>query len=155
MNTDVYRDAMARLDAGAAEEGRRLLEDALQKTPGDVTLMHGLALALDMLGERPRARELLEAAHALAPSEPGPACDLAMSLLERGEDALAEQVLEPVLAVHPDHPRANLYAAMALAKTDPTHARTLVSTVLGSPDPELRQEAQALDRLLAGHEPSV
>ena len=153
MKTNLYRDGMARLEAGDVKEGRRLLEEALRAGPEDAEVMHGLALALDQLGERDRALELLESAHARAPSEPGPACGLAMALLERGEDARAEQVLEPVLAVHPDHPRANLYAAMALAKTDPTHARTLLSTV--REDPELRREAQALDLVLSQHEPSV
>lgn len=153
MKTELYRDGMARLEAGDVEEGRRLLEEALRAAPEDAEVMHGLALALDQSGERERALELLESAHARAPAEPGPACSLAMALLERGEDARAEQVLEPVLAVHPDHPRANLYTAMALAKTDPTHARTLLSTV--REDPELRREAQALDQLLSGHEPSV
>lgn len=153
MKTDLYRDGMARLDAGDVEEGRQLLEEALRAGPGDAQVMHGLALALDMAGERERALELLESAHAREPSEPEVACSLAMALLERGEDARAEQVIEPVLAVHPDHPRANLCAAMALAKTDPTHARTLLSTVQGSP--ELRREAQALDQVLSKHEPSV
>jgi Flp pilus assembly protein TadD len=154
VGTDLYRDGMARLEAGDVEEGRRLLEEALHKAPGDVKVMHGLALALDLAGERARALELLEFAHARAPSEPGPACDLAMSLLERGEDARAEQVLAPVLAAHPGHPRANLYMAMALAKTDAARARAHVAKVLKDEDPELRQEAEALDRVLAGDAPS-
>lgn len=155
MGMDLYRDGMARLEAGDVEEGRRLLEEALHKTPGDVKVMHGLALALDLAGERTRAVELLEFAHARAPSEPEPACELAMSLLERGEDARAEQVLAPVLAAHPGHPRANLYQAMALAKTDPARARAHVAKVLGDSDPVLRQEAEALDRVLAEHAPST
>jgi len=155
VGTDLYRDGMARLEAGDVKEGRRLLEEALHKAPGDVKAMHGLALALDVLGERTRALELLEFAHARAPSEPEPACALAMSLLERGEDARAEQVLAPVLDAHPGHPRANLYRAMALAKTDPARARTHVAKVLRDSDPELRREAEALDQVLAEHAPSV
>ncbi len=155
MGTDLYRDGMARLEAGDVKEGRRLLEEALLKAPGDVKAMHGLALALDLAGERTRALELLEFAHARAPSEPEPACDLAMSLLERGEDARAEQVLAPGLAAHPGHPRANLYLGMALAKTDPARARTHVAKVPRDADPELRREAEALDRVLAEHAPSV
>lgn len=137
------------------EEGRRLLEEALREAPGDVRAMHGLALALDLAGERDRALELLEFAHARAPSEPGPACDLTMSLLERGEDARAEQVLAPVLNAHPGHPRANLYAAMALAKTDPARARAHVAKVPRDSDPELRREAEALDQVLAEQAPST
>ncbi len=155
METDLYRDGMARLEAGDGEEGRRLLEEALRKAPGDVRVMHGLALALDLTGERARALELLELAHARAPSEPGPACDLAMALLERGEDTRAEQVLAPVLSTHPDHPRANLYEAMALAKTDPARARAHVAKVPRDSDPELWREAEALDRVLAEHAPST
>jgi Flp pilus assembly protein TadD len=146
---------MARLEAGDVEEARRLLEEALHKAPGDVKAMHGLALALDLAGERARALELLEFAHARAPSEPGPACDLAMLLLERGEDARAEQVLAPVLHAHSGHPRANLYQAMALAKTDLARARAHVTKVLGDPDPELRREAEALERVLAEHASST
>ncbi len=155
MGTDLYRDGMARLEAGDVEEGRRLLEQALHEAPGDVKVMHGLALALDLSGERARAVELLEFAHARAPSEPGPACDLAMSLLERGEDARAAQVLAPVLDAHPAHPRANLYQAMALAKTDPARARAHVAKVPRDADEELRREAEALDRVLAEHAPST
>ena len=150
METDLYRDGMARLEAGDVEEGRRLLEEALRKAPGDVKVMHGLALALDLAGERPRALELLELAHTRAPSEPGPACDLAMALLERGEDTRAEQVLAPVLSTHPEHPRANLYQAMALAKTDAARARAHVAKVLHDSDPELRRQAEALDQVLKG-----
>ncbi len=130
MGADLYRDGMARLEAGDVGEGRRLLEEALLLAPGDARVMHGLALALDLAGERSRALELLEHANARAPSEPGPACDLAMSLLEQEEDARAEQVLAPVLAAHPDHPRANLYQAMALAKTAPDRARGHVAKAL-------------------------
>ena len=155
METDLYRDGMARLEAGDVEEGRRLLEEALREAPGDVRAMHGLALALDLAGERDRALELLEFAHARAPSEPAPACDLAMSLLERGEDARAEQVLAPVLGAHPSHARANLYVAMALAKTNPARARAHVAKVPRDADPELRREAEALDRVLAEHAPST
>jgi Flp pilus assembly protein TadD len=150
VETDLYRDGMARLEAGDVEQGRRLLEEALRKAPGDARVMHGLALALDLAGERTRALELLELAHTRAPSEPEPACDLAMALLERGEDTRAEQVLAPVLSAHPDHPRANLYQAMALAKTDPARARTHVAKVTRDSDPELRRQAEALDQVLRG-----
>ncbi|WP_309893917.1 tetratricopeptide repeat protein [Archangium sp.] len=152
METDLYRDGMARLEAGDVEQGRRLLEEALRKAPGDVKVMHGLALALDLAGERTRALELLELAHTRAPSEPGPACDLAMALLERGEDTRAEQVLAPVLSTHADHPRANLYQSMALAKTDAARARAHVVKVLRDSDPELRRQAEALDQVLKGED---
>ena len=73
-----------------------------------------------------------------------------MALLEREEDARAEQVLAPVLAAHPDHPRANLYMAMALAKTDADRARGHVAKARQAPDPEAREQAAALERVLAG-----
>src|SRR3954452_2248202 len=107
---------MARLEWGEVEEARRLLEAALREEPESVELMHGLARALDLAGERSRAVELLERAHAAAPTEPEPACDLAMLYLELEQEAGAERVLAPVLQAHPEHPRANLHMAMALAK---------------------------------------
>ncbi|XSE95812.1 hypothetical protein VZL07_36405 [Pseudomyxococcus flavus] len=152
MGTDLYRDGMARLDAGDVAEGRRLLEEALRKSPGDVAVMHGLSRALDLAGERARSVELLEHAHARAPSEPGPALDLAMALLEREEDARAVQVISPVLQAHPEDTRANLYMAMALAKTDAVKARVHAAKAMKDPDPEVKQQAQALDGVLAAHQ---
>ncbi|WP_353619984.1 tetratricopeptide repeat protein [Comamonas sp. JC664] len=111
--------------------------------------MHGLSRALDLAGDRARSVELLEHAHAKAPSEPGPARDLAMALLEREEDARAVQVLTPVLQAHPDDSRANLYMAMALAKSDAAQARIHTAKALADPDPELKMQAQALDGVLA------
>lgn len=150
MKTDLYRDGMAHLERGEVEEGRRLLEEAWAAAPDSVEVMHGLARALDLAGERPRAMELLERAHALAPTEPGPACDLAMLSLELGRDTRAEQILAPVLAAHPEHPRANLHMAMALAKAAPLRARGYAAKALHATDPELRQQAQALHRALLG-----
>ncbi|WP_224248199.1 tetratricopeptide repeat protein [Hyalangium gracile] len=148
MKTDVYRDAMARLEQGDVTEARRLLEEAWRESPDSVEVMHGLALALDMAGERTRARELLERAHARAPTEPDPACDLAMLFLEHEQDTRAEWVLAPALEAHPWHPRLNLFMAMALAKKDTERARGYASNVLQDTDPELRQQAEALLRVL-------
>ncbi|MFP2912720.1 hypothetical protein ACLESD_48475, partial [Pyxidicoccus sp. 3LFB2] len=56
MGTDVYRDGMARLAAGDVGEGRRLLEEALVISPGDVEVMHGAgARAGPRGGARPGA----------------------------------------------------------------------------------------------------
>jgi Tfp pilus assembly protein PilF len=141
---------MARLERGEVEEARGLLEAALRDAPESVEVMHGLARAWDLSGDRTRALELLERAHALAPAAPGPACDLAMLYLEREQDAQAERVLAPVLAAHPEHPRANLHMAMALAKTEPVRARGCAAKALRDTDPETRQQAEALQRVLAG-----
>ncbi|QRN98510.1 tetratricopeptide repeat protein [Archangium violaceum] len=143
-----YQDGMARLEAGDVEEGRRLLEAALRASPGSVEVMHGLARALDLAGERGQARALLERAHAQAPGEPGPACDLAMLYLEEEEGTRAERVLAPVLAAHPEHPRANLCMAMALAKAQPERARGHVVKALQETEPEGRRQAEALRRVL-------
>ncbi|WP_043713449.1 tetratricopeptide repeat protein [Corallococcus macrosporus] len=151
VGTDLYRDGMARLDAGDVAEGRRLLEEALRKSPGDVTVMHGLSRALDLAGERARSVELLEHANARAPAEPGPAHDLAMALLEREEDARAVQVLTPVLQAHPDDTRGHLFMAMALAKTDAAQARVHTAKALMDPNPDVKLQAQALDGVLAEH----
>ncbi len=153
MTMDLYRDGMARLEAGDVKEGRRLLEEALKKTPGSAEVLHGLARAVDLEGNRGRALELLERAHALAPAEPEPAVDLAMTLMEWGEDGRAERVLAPALAAWPDHPRANLHMAMALAKTDPARARGHARKALTAPDPDVRQQAEMLERILAEHTP--
>ncbi|QSQ25565.1 tetratricopeptide repeat protein [Pyxidicoccus parkwayensis] len=149
MGADLYREGLERLEAGDVEEGRRLLEAALRASPGDVAVMHGLARALDLAGERARAEELLELAHARAPDAPEPACDLAMFLLERGEEARAEQVLVPVLSALPSHPRANLHLALALAKTAPERARAHAAKARQGDEPEVREQAVALERVLA------
>jgi Tfp pilus assembly protein PilF len=148
---DLYRDGMARLEAGDAEEARRLLEEALRKTPDSVEVMHGLARALDLAGNRGRALELLERAHARAPAAPEPAVDLAMTLLEWGEDTRAARVLTPALTAWPEHTRANLHMAMALAKTDPARARDHARKALVDPDPDVRQQAELLESVLAEH----
>ncbi|NVJ04198.1 tetratricopeptide repeat protein [Myxococcus sp. AM001] len=152
VGTDLYRDGMARLDAGDVAEARRLLEEALRKSPGDVAVMHGLSRVLDQAGERARSVELLEHAHARAPSEPGPAHDLAMALLEREEDARAVQVLTPVLEAHPEDTRAHLFMAMALAKSDAARARVHTAKALTDPNPDVKLQAKALDDVLAEHQ---
>jgi Tfp pilus assembly protein PilF len=139
---------MALLEQGEVAEGRRLLEAAWAAEPDSVEVMRGLARALDLAGERSRSLDLLERAHAQAPTEPGPACDLAMLYLEHQKDIQAEQILTPVLAAHPDHPRANLHMAMALAKTAPQRARAHAEKALEDTDPERRQQAEALHRML-------
>jgi Tfp pilus assembly protein PilF len=148
VKTDLYQEGMARLERGEVEEGRRLLEEALRTAPESVEVLHGLARALDLAGERARATELLERANARAPTEPGPACDLAMLYLEHEDNARAERVLAPVLRAHPDHPRTHLYMAMALAKTEPFRASGHLEAALQDPDPEARQQAEALRRIL-------
>jgi Tfp pilus assembly protein PilF len=144
---------MARLERGEVEEGRRLLEEALRARPGAVEVMHGLALALDMAGERLGARELMERANAQAPTEPGPACDLSMMYLEQEADAQAARVLEPVLEAHPEDCRVHLHLAMALAKTELLRAREHAEKALGTSDPDLRQQAEALLRALRAPAP--
>ncbi|MFL5343307.1 MAG: tetratricopeptide repeat protein [Hyalangium sp.] len=153
MKTEAYRDAMARLERGEVEEARRLLEAAWREAPQSVELMHGLARALDLAGDRPRALELLERAHAAAPTEPEPACDLAMLYLEHEQEARAERVLAPVLLAQPDHPRANLCLALALAKTDPLRARGCAAKATRDADPQRRQQAETLQRMLAAGAP--
>ncbi|WP_338866663.1 tetratricopeptide repeat protein [Myxococcus stipitatus] len=153
MGKDLYRDGMVRLEAGDTQEARRLLEAALHESPGDVKVMHGLSRVLDEAGERARAVELLELAHAKSPSEPGPACDLALALLERGEDARAARVVEPVVAAHPEHSGANLVLALSLAKTEPKRARVHARNAGRSSNPDEREQAAALERVLSGQSP--
>lgn len=150
MTVDLYRDGMARLEAGDAEEARRLLEEALRKTPDSAEVLHGLARALDLAGNRGRALELMERAHARAPAEPAPAIDLAITLMEWEEDARAARVLAPALAAQPEHPRLNLYMAMALAKTDTARAKAHASKARTDPDPDVREQAEVLQLVLEG-----
>jgi Tfp pilus assembly protein PilF len=145
---------MARLERGEVEEGRQMLEEALRANPGAVEVMHGLALALDMAGERLEARTLLERAHAAAPTEPGPACDLSMMYLEMESDARAARVLEPVLAAHPEDLRVHLHLAMALAKTDPVRARGHAQKALQASEPDLHQQAEMLLQALQAVTPA-
>jgi Flp pilus assembly protein TadD len=145
---------MARLERGEVEEARQLLEEALQANPGAVEVMHGLALALDMAGERLEARALLERAHAQAPTEPGPACDLSMLYLEHEANDQAARVLEPVLEAHPEDPRVHLHMAMAVAKSHPLRAREHAEKARTASEPDLRQQAETLLRALRSLAPS-
>lgn len=144
MKTAVYQDAMARLERGEVEQVLPELEAAWRESPDSVEVMHALALALDLSGERQRAMELLERAHALALTEPEPACDLAMLLLEHSQDSRAERVLAPALEAHPESTRAQLCMAMALAKTDALRASEHARRALQDPEPERRRQAEAL-----------
>jgi len=152
--TNLYQEGMARLERGEVEEGRRMLEEALQANPGAVEVMHGLALALDMAGERLEARTLLERAHALAPTDPDTACDLSMMYLELEANPRAAQVLQPALAAHPEDPRLHLHMAMALAKTDTVSAREYAQKALAASEPDLHHQAETLLRALEAISPS-
>ena len=125
------------------------MEEIPVKTEGSVEAMHEQARALDLSGDRVGALGLLERAHAAAPSAPEPACDLAMLYLEQQQDARAENVLVPVLQAQPDHPRANLHMAMALAKTAPVRARDCAAKAMRDSNPDRRQQAEVLHRLLS------
>jgi Tfp pilus assembly protein PilF len=144
VKTDVYRDSLERLRRGEVEQVRQELEAAWRQTPDSVEVMHALALALDLAGERTRATELLEQAHARAPTEPAPACDLALLLLEHSQDARAERVLAPAVEAHPEDTRTQLCMAMALAKTDPLRASEHARRALQDADPERHRQAEAL-----------
>ncbi len=152
MKTNLYEQGMGHLERGEVKEGRRLLEQALEASPGDVRVMQGLARALDMAGERLEARTLLERANLQAPTEPGPACDLSMMYLEHESDARAARLLEPVLAAHPENLTVHLHLALALAKSDPVRAQGHARKARSASDPELRQQA---DMLLRALEPVV
>ena len=153
MGSDLYREGITQLDAGNTAEAHRLLQEARKQAPDSVEVLHGLAQVLDAMGERAPSVALLEEAIARDPSAPGPACDLAMFYLEHQQDARAVEILTPVLAASPDHPQANLTLAMALAKTEPGRARTFVARALKDLDPEGREQAEALDQVLAKHVP--
>jgi Tfp pilus assembly protein PilF len=140
---------MARLARGEVQEARRMLEAAWKAEPDSVEVMRGLAQALDLAGEHLRALALLERAHSRAPAAPDPACDLAMLHLEHEQDRRAVEILTEVLGAHPEHPRAHLYMAMALAKSEPRQALGHVAKALQDPDPETRQQAEELHRVLA------
>lgn len=154
MKTNLYEQGMARLERGEVEQGRQLLEQALEAEPGAVQVMQGLARALDMAGQRLEARALLERAHLQAPTEPGPACDLSMIYMEHEADARAVRVLEPVLAAHPEHLTVHLHLAMALAKSDPGRALGHARKARSAPEPELRQQADMLVRALEAVTPA-
>jgi len=148
VKTNLYEQGMGHLERGEVEQGRRLLEQALEASPGDVRVMQGLARALDMAGERLEARTLLERANLQAPTEPGPACDLSMMYLEHESDARAARLLEPVLAAHPENLTVHLHLAMALAKSDPGRAQGHARKARSAVEPELRQQADMLLRAL-------
>ncbi len=154
MGTDLYREGMVHLERGEVEEGRRLLEEAWKAAPDSVEILHGLARALDLAGERQQAMELLEQAHALAPSDPGPACDLALLLMEHEQNTRVQRILAPVLEAHPEHPRANLHMALSLAVAEPARAHAYAVKALQERDLDTRRQAEALLRVLSAHAPN-
>ncbi|GMU00358.1 hypothetical protein KH5H1_44780 [Corallococcus caeni] len=149
----LYSEGIKQLRAGNLENAQRLVEQAKRQGDASVEELRDMAYGLDEHGERDLATELLREALRQEPSAAEPACALAMYLLEKQEDEQAAAVLKPALAAAPDHPKANLCMAMALAKTEAARARTHAARAMKAPDADVRAQAEALDKVLAQHEP--
>lgn len=153
MGNYLYSEGIKELRAGNFENAQRLVEQAKQQGDASVEELHAMAFAMDGQGQRGFATELLQEALKQQPSAAEPACVLAMFHLEKQEDAQAVEVLKAALAASPEHPKANLCMAMALAKTEAGKARTHAAKAMKDTDADVRQQAEALDKVLAEHEP--
>ncbi|WP_375756488.1 hypothetical protein [Corallococcus exercitus] len=153
MGNYLYSEGIKELRAGNFENAQRLVEQAKKQGDASVEELHAMAFAMDGHGQRGFATELLQEALRQQPTAAEPACVLAMFHLEKQEDEQAAAVLKPALAASPDHPKANLCMAMALAKTEAARARTHAAKAMKDTDADVRAQAEALDKVLAQHEP--
>ncbi|RKH72982.1 hypothetical protein [Corallococcus aberystwythensis] len=153
MGSYPYSEGIKELRAGNFENAQRLVEQAKKQGDASVEELHAMAFAMDGHGQRGFATELLQEALRQQPTAVEPACVLAMYHLEKQEDAQAEAILKPALAASPEHPKANLCMAMALAKTETAKARAHLVKAAKDTDADVREQAAALDKVLAQHEP--
>ncbi|MBZ4332147.1 hypothetical protein NR800_32675 [Corallococcus interemptor] len=153
MKSYPYSEGIKELRAGNFENAQRLVEQAKQQGDASVEELQAMAFAMDAHQQRGFATELLQEALKREPSAVEPACALAMFHLEKQEDAQAAAVLKPALDAAPDHPKANLCMAMALAKTEAAKARAHLTKAAKDTDADVRAQAEALDKVLAEHEP--
>ncbi|WP_223642216.1 hypothetical protein [Corallococcus sp. EGB] len=153
MKSSPYSEGIKELRAGHLENAQRLVDQVKQRGDATVEELQAMAFAMDEHDQRGFATEFLREALKQQPSAVEPACLLAMFHLEKQEDAQAAEVLKPALASSPAHPKANLCMAMALAKTEAARARAHLARAAKDTDEDVRQQAEALDKALAEHEP--
>jgi tetratricopeptide (TPR) repeat protein len=151
---NLYRLAVLEHRDGLAEDARRHLGEALQRSPGNPWVLRRLASLELSHGELERAEALFSELVSQDPQAVAPRINLGLARFLQGEYEAAAEELEVVLAVHPDHATAWLNLADArLAAGDREAAQTAYQRVLELLDsPNLRPEetlhrAQALAHL--------
>ncbi len=131
----------------------RLLQDRLQRNPGDDRGWLLLGKSYLWVGQVPPATVALEHAWRLDPDNPEHAVGMALALIfgnERQLDARSRQLLEGVLANYPGHEDAlRIYGVFAYRSGDFATAATLLQRLLALQDPShtdpaMRQEMQAM-----------
>ncbi|MFZ5562127.1 MAG: c-type cytochrome biogenesis protein CcmI [Pseudomonadota bacterium] len=131
----------------------RLLQDRLQRNPGDDRGWLLLGKSYLWMGQVPPATVALEHAWRLDPDNPEHAVGMALALIfgnERQLDARSRQLLEGVLANYPGHEDAlRIYGVFAYRSGDFATAATLLQRLLAlqnpsHTDPAMRQEMQAM-----------
>ncbi len=106
--------AQLSLDNGMADEGTRLLEEAVELDRGSRTAWLLLGRVRRQRGEAALAAKALERARELAPEDPAITLDLAAAHLDAGALTEAVRVLDQGLARHPGRPDLQILRAETL-----------------------------------------
>ncbi|MDF3030502.1 MAG: cytochrome c-type biosis protein CcmI [Moraxellaceae bacterium] len=131
----------------------RLLQDRLQKNPGDDRGWLMLGKSYLWLGQVQPATVALEHAWRLQPENPEYAVGMALALIfgnERQLDAQSRRLLDGVLADYPEYEDAlRIYGVFAYQSGDFVTAATMLQRLLALPnpsraDPAMLQEMQAM-----------
>ncbi len=96
-------------------EAAKLLEDFLNKNPGDSEFLHELGLTYLALSELQKAQEKLEQGYKIAPENAAIAADYALSLIYNGSPDKAITLLEKAAREHPES--AAVFMALGNART--------------------------------------
>jgi len=96
------------------DEARRLLEDALARSPDEPRAQNLLGLSYFKLGRLDDAARLYERLVERFPREPSLAVNLGLVRLRQGDIAEAEACFRGALERSPDHRRAHCYLGLAL-----------------------------------------
>jgi len=108
--------ALQFLEAGRPERAVRILEALNKGAPEDIVVLNNLGLALQRVGELPRAQECLQDAARLAPDEPETWLNLAELALAQNTSARALEHAERALELAPDSARAHLVRGKVRAR---------------------------------------
>lgn len=149
----MYLHALALAESGDVDHAKSVLDEALQKLPGQWQLELALGKIQLIRKDAQGAREAFQRAHAAAPSEPGPTAELSTLLLTQGNAAEARALLEEGLRATPEDPGLNLNMALALRTADTAKAKEHAQKAAASGEPSVREQAERLLELIRGAAP--